>query len=225
MHRFVVSASLNEDIIAINDNALSHQLQRVLRLNVGEQVALTNGLGTEVEATIIGYTKEGIQLAPAGKPTIVKLQHHTTLYLAIIKHDNFEDAVQKSVEAGIDAIVPIITARTIKKNINTPRLTKIIKEATEQSGRVFLAKLCSPITFAQALAQASGKKIMCDASGTALPPLAKEKEVSIFIGPEGGFMPEEVALAKQNKCAIVSLGSTVLRAETAATIGSYLISR
>ncbi len=225
MHRFIVTSDLSANQIVINDHALQHQLERVLHIAVGENVVLVDGAGTEAVARVLEYGKQKIIFAPVSATKTQKARgRSTTLYLAIIKHDNFELAVEKAVEAGIDSIVPIVTGRTIKKAINNERVLRIIKEATEQSGRAFLAHLGDPIHFKQAIKEAAGTKLLCDTSGQAVPTLTGTKAASIFIGPEGGFTREEVAYAKESACAIVSLGPTVLRAETAAIVGSYLIS-
>ncbi len=225
MHRFIVSEPLTSETITVFDRALSHQLERVLRLAVGESVVLTDGKGHETQASILEYTPQSVVFIALGSAQSKRQTRHTTLYLASIKNNNFEDAVEKSVEAGIDCVVPIITERTIKKNINSLRLTKIIKEATEQSGRAFVPELKKPMNLKEALANATGAKFFCDSSGKSLLAVGKEKEISIFIGPEGGFTPAEVALAKKSGCSIIKLGSTTLRAETAATVASYFISQ
>jgi len=206
----------------LNDPEISSQIQKVLKLKTGEQVILSDGKGNDA---LVGLTSLGemikykeIQKLP---PIIPPRKVH--LYLAILKKENFELAVQKAVEAGVSSITPVITSRTIKTGLNEKRLEKIIKEASEQSGRSTLPILSPTLDFSPALAfaSASEEKVLFHLTKESYVPEVSTKSVSLFIGPEGGFTPEEVKEAKEAGFKISSLGELTLRGETATIIATY----
>lgn len=222
IHRFFTTAFTEEaHTITLTDREVLHQITKVLRLTPGETIAVCPGTGEELRVTIASITKNIL----VGTLTEKSTHNNTslapvTLYLAILKRENFELALQKAVEIGINTIVPLVTARTVKTGLNYTRLNKIIKEASEQSGRTTLAELGAITQFRDAVTNASthGKMVLCDPSGT-------EKIVpgqcSLFIGPEGGFTSEEIVYAKDGGAHIANLGTTILRGETAAIVASY----
>jgi 16S rRNA (uracil1498-N3)-methyltransferase len=147
------------------------------------------------------------------------------LYCAVLKKENFELVVQKATEIGVAKIVPVITERTVKLGINMERLHKIIVEACEQSGRGFLPEIVEPMKLEFALkgAESNDANLFFHFSKTKISASDKiSGQVGLFVGPEGGWSDEEVNLAKDHNCKIVSFGDNVFRAETAAIIASYL---
>ena len=220
IHRFIGDFSVTATTITITTPELVHQMNRVLKLTPGETIILSDGHGTDTEAVITEITKKNVlvriisQQKNPNEPT-----KQVTLYLAILKRDNFELSVQKAVEVGVSKIVPIVTERTVKSGLNMQRLETIIREAAEQSGRGIVPTLGDTLTFSQAVTQCKPKEtILFDLSGKET---SYTKITSLFIGPEGGFAPAEVALAHKHGVAIGSLGALTLRGETAAIIGSY----
>src|SRR5262249_1670507 len=111
-----------------------------------------------------------------------------TLYSALLKRENFELVCQKATELGIARIVPLHTERTVKTGFNRSRLEKIIQEACEQSGRTRVPELMDPMEFKEALTRIETPAVLFDHSGT---PYASfdfaTPNLSVFIGPEGGF--------------------------------------
>lgn len=213
--------------IKITDEKLINQIKNVLKLSLGEVVNLFNGRGEEVLAEIIALNK---------KEVVFNVQEIFTsrdngdkqviLYCAILKKENFELVAQKGTEVGVSKIVPIITERTIKLGLNMERLQKIVKEAAEQSGRGIVPEISEPIKFIEALEQAKENDVnfFCHFSKKSLNKGKANGQIGLFIGPEGGWSDGEVKQAKEVGCEIVSLGENVLRAETAAIVGSYLLS-
>jgi len=151
------------------------------------------------------------------------------LYQALLKKDNMELIFEKCTEVGISTFVPIASERSIKKSVNQERAEKIIKEASEQSGRALVPRVQSIITFAEAIAIAKktgSLNIIAHEKETrrsldAAPPTSRR--VSLFIGPEGGFSEKEITMARNAGFFITSLSRRVLRAETAAIVGSYAV--
>ena len=131
--------------------------------------------------------------------------------------------LEKGTELGVSYFHPIISERSEKKNINFERAGKIIKEASEQSGRGSLPSIEELIDFKDSLDNnfpsiafhPAGDKFNKD-------DFEKEKVVGIFIGPEGGWSDRELEMFKEKEIKILSLGAQILKAETAAIAVSSL---
>jgi len=135
-HRFVVTDDFNNKYLRIFNPQILNQWQKVLRFKPGEQVILVNGLNQEAVAKIISLNNEFAEveiLEARDNKSEPKID--TILYCSILKKENFEWIAQKATEIGVKEIVPLITKRTIKLNLNKERLEKIISEAAEQSSR------------------------------------------------------------------------------------------
>jgi 16S rRNA (uracil1498-N3)-methyltransferase len=147
---------------------------------------------------------------------------------AVTKRDTVEWMLQKCTELGVTGFFPFISERVIKKTKDIPsRWTEIIREASEQSGRMTMPTIAEPMTFAAALERmASRDRIVLHESvgnATGMPSVRAMDHVALFVGPEGGFSDKEIAMATAAQCTIVQLGSLVLRAETAAVVGMTLL--
>ncbi len=230
LHRFIGNFNLSQKEVEITNPENIKQIKNVLRLKKSEKIILSDGKGQEAEVVIdflsnekiIGIVNKIDEPASAEALSVVK---QVNLYLAILKKENFEWAVQKAVECGISKIIPIITERTIKTGLNIARLEKIILEASEQSGRNIVPILSSILDFKDAIAHGGNasvdEKIIFHLVANPYIPEKNAKNAIIFIGPEGGFTEKEVGLAKNAGFSVASLGSLTLRGETAAIIGTY----
>ena len=227
--RFIGNFNLNNADLKVNDAELLNQLKNVLRLGLGDEVILCDGKLNEAIAKISEIGKDFISFRIIG---ISKNKNEPdgddSLYCSILKRENFELVVQKAVEAGIKEIVPIVSERTVKLDIRKDRLEKIIKEAAEQSGRGILPELQNTTKLQEAVKNSEGNKIniFFDISGDIIRPsmlnTGYKDNVGVWVGPEGGWTPEELELARNSGFKIISLGKLTLRAETAAIVGTYL---
>ena len=231
IHRFIADIDLSPDTIRLQDEALVHQLGRVLRLQTGMLIQVCDGKGHEVILHITEITKTSVrgevQERLTSQPESVRL---VTLYAAILKRENMEWVIQKATEVGVHQIVPLITHRTIKQDIRLDRLQQIAHEATEQCGRGMIPFVSPPRLFREALVDASSHDqnfffhTQDVTSYTKPKPLSSLAEkLGVFIGPEGGWDEEEMMMAMQAGLESRTLGTFVLRGETAAIIASYLI--
>lgn len=227
VHRFIGSYDLRQAEIVLEDQA-ARQMALVLKMRAGERILLCNGQGKEAEYEILSIKKGAVRVARDGDITEVKTEsaRQVTLYASILKRENFELIVQKATECGVARIVPVISERTIKKDVKLERLQEIAREAAEQSGRGVVPPISEPMTLAQALkdAEVNGKNYFFDVSqaANAFKPSATGS-AGLFIGPEGGWTEEEQAQAKRAGCAIATLGPRVLRGETACIAAVYLM--
>jgi len=229
-HRFIVNGiDLKKQDILIADQDLVHQIKNVLKLEPKEHLILADNLGNEavVELVELGRKEIAVSLIKASqnKNEAVRL---VTLYCAILKKENFDLIVEKATEVGVFKIVPVVTERTIKKDVNLERLNKIAKEAAEQSGRAIVPEVCGPMKLKTAVELAKENELnllfQLQEPMLNLDKLKKYKTAGIFIGPEGGWTDKEVELLS-DFCDKAGLGNTTLRGETAAIVASYLVSR
>ncbi len=223
LHRFIGNFDLSKAEVEIQNPENIKQIKGVLRMAVGESLVLGDGKGKQAKVTITDISKDTIvcsvdELLPASDP-----EKKVSLYLAILKKENFELAVQKAVECGVTNIIPVITERTVKTGINIARLEKIILEASEQCERSTVPMLQKIINFENALAHgyASEEKVIFHIGSSDYSPKTGARSASIFIGPEGGFTDKEIDLARAALYSVSSLGSLILRGETASTIATY----
>lgn len=228
LHRFIGKFDLARNELSINDKDFINQLKNVLRLGVGDKIILCDGESNEVIAEIVNLNKEFAELKfLESYKNETEPKNFAHLYCPILKKENFEWAIQKAVEIGVKEITPIITTRTVKLGLNYERLNKIIKEASEQSGRGVLPKLNEAVDFNEAIAEAKNKNEinLFFNIGESLfkNQTFKFKKIGIFIGPEGGWTEEEIKNAQSAGFAFAGLGKTTLRAETAVIVASYLV--
>ncbi|MEK7212616.1 MAG: RsmE family RNA methyltransferase [Patescibacteria group bacterium] len=232
LHRFIGKFDLNRLSVSLTDKDMVNQICNVLRLKVGDRVALGDGnLGEAIgKISELGKKEIKIQIQQTyrneNEPNM-----QVTLFAAVLKRENFELLVQKATEVGVSGIVPIITERTVKLGLNQARLQKIIREAAEQSGRGFVPAVSEPVKLAEAvkLAAKNDTNIVFDTNGNKLSDTATKikiaKNIGIFVGPEGGWTEEELTALRREGFIIASLGKLTLRAETAGIISSYIIAQ
>lgn len=232
LHRFIGDYDFSKSEVEIIDPQIIKQIKAVLRLEKGELIILSDGKGNNAEVSITSLSLNKIVGTINKVDKKIKSKRKVFLYLAVLKKENFEIAVQKAVEAGVSEIIPVITERTIKTGLNIERLKKIILEASEQSGRSFVPTLSPILNFKDAIEKGKDaeEKIIFT------PPCVENKDhrenefytpnkeaenISIFIGPEGGFANKEIKEAMNAGYITASLGHLTLRAETAALIATY----
>jgi 16S rRNA (uracil1498-N3)-methyltransferase len=230
IHRFIGNFDLSKNEVEITNPENIKQIKAVLRMKKGDIIALSDGKGASAEVTIDSISTDKIigiiNKNNKSRTTLDYSKKQVNLYLAILKKENFELAVQKAVECGVTNIIPVITKRTIKTGLNISRLEKIILEASEQSGRSLVPTLSPILKFENALAygiSAEEKIIFHVGENNLYKPNIETKSVSIFIGPEGGFTDNEIKLAKKAGYAVASLGPLTLRGETAAIVATYRV--
>ena len=228
-HRFIGPFDLTQTSLRLFEKELVRQISLVLKLKPGEEIVLSDGKGKEAVVRLTTVEKKEVtgEIIERMKNTNESMRH-VTLYCAVLKRENFELVVQKATEVGVAEIVPIITRRTVKTGLKLERLRQIAKEAAEQSGRGVVPVVHEAIGFEEAIEEAKklGHVFFLDISGSVIPVktgIQPNKEVALFVGPEGGWDPDEVAQAKRAGFTSASLGKLVLRAETAAVVGSYLL--
>ncbi len=225
--------SFKDNIVVLMNKDLRHRLCHVLRLKAGDELILFTDQSIEYLATINEVTKNSIVFKIK---RVLKFANHLTrqiiVFFSLIKKSRFEWALEKLTELGVYKIVPIVCARTVVKIDKIPqRFKRILIEASEQSGRTSVPAIEDPLTFSEAVRKVisfqDAINILFDSSGEKLSDynadLNKKRKINIFVGPEGGFTDAEITEATRNNFEIVKLSPLILRAETAAIVGAYLV--
>ncbi len=233
MHRFFFNKKdIKENKIYITGNEAKHIIN-VLRLKVNDKIILCDGVGKDYCVMISSIEKESLKVkilsteASVGEPCI-----DIVIYQSIPKSTKMDYIIQKCTEIGVKGIVPVYSARTIVKleseereRKKVERWQKIAYEAAKQSGRGRIPVISMPLKFENALRDSMERDLT-------LIPYEEEKTVSfkevlksknpknigIFIGPEGGFEEDEIESAINSNAKTVTLGSRILRTETAGLV-------
>lgn len=228
MHRFFVGTSLpvGDDIVI--DGTDARHISKVLRLGVGDEIIVCDKDGIDCECIISSVSDTEVMAKIQAKShSLTEPEICVTLYQGVPKGDKLDTVTQKSVELGVSAIVPVAMKRSVaiikdpKKRAE--RMQKIAREAAKQCQRARVPEAREVMTFADAVSDAKGADLCIlpyeEEKSVSIKDVLKAakniRTVSIFIGPEGGFEPSEVELAIKNGFKTVSMGSRILRTETA----------
>ena len=232
MYRFYVSADqLAEKEVFISGGDVNH-IKNVLRLEVGDWIVACDGNGTDYVSRIQSIcSDEVVTSIEKVQPTGTELPVRITLFQGMPKKDKLELIIQKAVELGACEIVPVMTKRTVVKlseekkiNKRLERWQSIAYAAAKQCDRGIIPTVHKPVSYEEALAMADqldynvipyelqtgmeeARKIVDQA--------CKQRSLGIFIGPDGGFEPEEVERAMTRNIHPMTLGKRILRTETA----------
>lgn len=230
-HFFVDEEIFEKEYILSGEDA--RHISKSLRMKKGEELTLCSPSGT-VHNCIVNDISDSTVEVDVISSEISKAEPDVkvTLYQALPKGDKMEMIIQKAVEIGVTAIVPVISERCVsrpdKKTLSKKivRWQKIAKQASMQSGRGIVPKIEECISFKEAVTSAKGEKIIFyELGGESVKSILKDKptEISIFIGSEGGFSSDEVETVISENGKKATLGKRILRAETAPLVALTLI--
>lgn len=222
--RLFTEAALGEGARVEASEGQAHYLLHVMRAQAGDRVSLFNGRDGEWLARMAEAGKRACVFSCERR--IAPQVEVPDLWLAFapVKKTPADFIAQKATELGVRALQPVITRRTIVSRVNLERLRANAVEAAEQSGRLSVPEVREPLAFDRLLASwpADRRILFCDEAGES-PPVAEALRAApagpwaVFTGPEGGFDPaERAALRAESFVTAASLGSRILRADTAA---------
>lgn len=226
--RLYVDAALAINQPIVLDRDQSHYLANVMRLKTGEFVTVFNGQDGEWQTKAVEITKRQVTLQALDQTKTQQTEPDLWLVFAPIKKARLDFIAQKATELGVSHMMPVMTRRTIVDRVKTERMAANAIEAAEQCERLTVPTVGDVIKLDKLLDQwPPTRRIMfCDEDLTGTPAHAALSECdqkpsaapwAILIGPEGGFDDHERALIRNHPmCVTVSLGSRILRADTAA---------
>ncbi len=207
----------------------AHHITHVLRTKIGEKLTVCDNSGTVYETQFVLPGEEVILRVLSSGSADTEPPYRVCVYQGLAKGDKMETVIQKAVEMGAYAIVPVATSRSVVKldekdgRRKVERWQKIAHEAAKQCGRGSIPVVKPVMTCKDAITEAASAvlPLFCyEGSGTtSITALCKGRDVpetiSVFIGPEGGFGEEEAAYASEAGMLLCGLGKRILRTETA----------
>lgn len=240
LHIFVDPGAQQGDLLTVTGSEVNH-IRNVLRMQPGDEVAVSNGADArEYRYGIEELWEDAVLLRLRFvKEAEVELPVRVTLFQGLPKADKMDWIVQKCVELGVSEIVPVSMERCIAKlderrsSRKIERWQSIAEAAAQQSRRALLPAVREPMSMRQAVEYARHMQVRLlpyelaensRSTKEVLESIEPGAEVAVFIGPEGGFAPSEVAMAQEVGVLPITLGRRILRTETAGmTVLSWLI--
>lgn len=241
LHLFADPSDVQDELLTITGPEVNH-IRNVMRLKPGEEISVSiGGDGKEYRYGIESYTEDSVLCRLRFvKDKEVELPVKVLLFRGLPKADKMDLIVQKAVELGAAEIIPVSMERCVvkldagKAAKKTARWQTIAESAASQSRRSIIPRVLAPMSMKEAVEYAKEQtevrvipyELQEDDGSVKqyLESLKEGQSVSIFIGPEGGFAPGEVELAKEAGIRPISLGRRILRTETAGlAILSWLI--
>lgn len=229
-HFFVTPKQVKENIIYIEGSDVNH-MKNVLRMRPGESLSVSDGNNRQYVCSVKKYedTRAVLEIQET-KQADTELSSRIYLFQGLPKQEKMELIVQKCVELGVYAVVPVAMKRCIvkldekKSGKKVDRWNKIAESASKQAGRSRIPAVLPVVSFERALDMAAKLDIRLlpyelatDMQQTKhiLDSIEPGQSVGIFIGPEGGFEKEEAELAISRGAKEITLGKRILRTETA----------
>ncbi len=202
-----------------------HHLAHVMRKCVGDRITVFDGQGTESDAEIVELARSSATLRLAQRrrdPPATRAP--VSLATAVPKADRMRWMVEKATELGVDRLIPLQTSRSVVAPgaVKLDKLRQAVVEACKQSGRNRLMPVDSLISWKKLVAEVipGQSTLVADRGGRPLASLDLSTfattPVLLVIGPEGGFSAAEIQEAVEAGAGTVSLGTNILRIETAA---------
>lgn len=208
-----------------------HYAQRVLRMRQGDSLDLIDGLGFEYHAVIRSMNSETVSVEILAKNAIDDPSADLTLCQSLLKSDKMDFIIQRSVELGVNTVVPFVSSRSVARLSSEAALQKVTRwqkiatEAARQCGRSIIPTVQPVLSFNDMLERSDEgtvKLIFWEAEAErTIRQVFRDREgqsddrYCFIVGPEGGFSGEEVWRAKEKGFLSVSIGKRVLKVETA----------
>ena len=209
-----------------------NHIKNVLRMRPGEEVAVSNGIdGREYRCGILALEEDCVRLELRFiKEDGVELPAKIYLFQGLPKADKMELIIQKAVELGAFQVIPVAMKRSVvrlddkKAAKKADRWNSIAESAAKQAGRSRIPEVTMPLSYREALKMAEELDVTLlpyelaggmEVTREVIRQIKSGQSVGIFIGPEGGFEPEEVDAAVSMGAKVITLGRRILRTETA----------
>ncbi len=237
MQQIFVEENLRVDSTFTIGGEDARHLSLVLRMKAGEILRVSALAGENFLCEIMKIHKDSVTLFVKEEVPSTELDAKIYLFQAIPKGDRMETVIEKAVELGVFEIIPVEMKYCVvklddkRKEKRVERYRAIAESAAKQSKRSYIPQVHDVMTFEDALAFAKQMDIFLlpyeskegmKSTKIALKDLSNAKSIAIMIGPEGGFSLEEIEAAKDD-AKIISLGSRILRTDTAAITAMSMV--
>ncbi len=230
MQQIFINQSVKEQEIFTVAGDDARHLSQVLRMRAGETLRVSTQAGDNYLCEIVALNKAEVTLRVLEKMASTELEKRIYLFQAIPKGDRMETVIEKAVELGVYEIIPVEMKYCVvklddkKKASRLKRYQSIAEAAAKQSKRSSIPQIHDFMSYAEAVAYARQCDVCIvpyecaegmEATKRVLAQMAEATSISIMIGPEGGFADEEIE-AVRDEMDVISLGSRILRTDTAA---------
>ena len=208
------------------DEETRRHVVTVLRMQPGEEIELTDGMGNSCTAIITLADKKKLLIAPGTRIKHAPVERTLWLGISLLKNaSRFEWMLEKVTEIGITHIIPLLTERTARQHFRQERMQQIIVSACLQSRQYHFPQLLSPNSLDQFLQTAlpASRYIAHCMHGEKSLLTGRDQDAVLLIGPEGDFTATELNQAVAAGFRPVSLGQSRLRTETAGIVGAVLL--
>jgi len=235
VQRITIDTDQRQGKLLLLSAGQTHYLRRVLRLTSGDRFIAQDGKGAQWLAALSDLIDRADILESIAS-TAARSSAPLRLAAALPKGNSFDQVVRQATELGVTHIYPLLSDRTLLKPSHNKlsRWQRIAQEASEQSERITVPEISPPLDFRQFIAQSDwqGIRYICATRQNSPHLLSKiqstllsvdSPDVTLLIGPEGGWTPIEITVATENNYEIVSLGSAILRAVTASVTALSLV--
>ena len=228
-HFFVIPEQVGETEIYVTGQDVNH-MKNVLRMKIGEQVEISDGNNKKYLCEVSAYEDDQAVLKILEtREADTELKSKVYLFQGLPKNDKMEWIIQKTVELGVYEVIPVAMKNCVVKLDDKKAKSKVMRwqaiaeSAAKQSKRSLIPEVKMPMSYKEAVAYAKELDVKLvpyenehGMAGTkaAMEQIKKGESIAVFIGPEGGFAPEEIALV-QDEMQLISLGKRILRTETA----------
>lgn len=215
MQRYFVKEKITSNIVHITEDF--HHIKNVMRMKTGDNIIVTDQESAHV-AEIVGFTDDSVQVELMGELESNELPINITIGIGMMQNKKMDFIIQKLTELGVHEIIPIKMTRSIvkPKDNKLERWKKIAKEASEQSHRMRIPIIQSPMSLKEIRKLKIRNKFLAYETSEEQSTITNLKEDALFIvGPEGGIDPEERQYLLEEGFTEISLGKRILRAETA----------
>lgn len=208
----------------------SRHIVSVLRMQEGEEILLTNGLGAILRASIQKAHKKNCLLRAIDLKHAADSRKPVTLAVSLLKNPGrFEWMLEKVSEIGVRSVIPLLSQRTERQHFRAERMKNVVVSAMLQSQQSWLTEITEPISFSEVTKMGPyDNKYIAHCLPEQRTSLRQDADMSassiILIGPEGDFSPLEITAALEFGYKPVTLGDTRLRTETAGVVAATLLS-
>jgi 16S rRNA (uracil1498-N3)-methyltransferase len=229
MYTFYVPPTQITEEIATITGAEQHHLRNVLRGKLGDTIRIIDGEGSVFLAQLCRIDVESTAAEILSRNFHERNTPSLTLFQGLPKNDKMKLILQKTTELGVTQIVPMPTERSLQQPSENrrERWNRVILSATKQCGRVWIPELCEVQEFENCLSMLQRFALSLilwenerqQHIKAVLREKTKVESIAFLVGPEGGFTDKEVNAAIEKGCIPVTIGSNILRTETAAIAG------
>ncbi len=234
LKRYFIQNDISKDNYLTVQGAQYNHMVNVMRHRTGDRVIILNGDGYDYTAEIKEIGKHGAQLYIIDKEVNErKLRLNLKVYCGLLKGEGSEYQAVKLSELGVSEFTPFISENCVVKSGSgkAERLMRVAEESSKQCKRAVPIKVNEILTYDDALnaANSCGIKVIAyelennNTLKEILKDINKQTSAALFIGPEGGFTLEEIRRAESSGFTAVTLGKTILKADTAAIAAASAI--